>query len=124
MPYYIQDFDNPGFRNRKRLFIRNWFVQRGFFDHLCSLEKAKTIILFGSFSRSDWNHESDIDIFIYGDCDGFEQGKYELLLKREIQIHQANNAKDLKKMGPLLLNIVSGYMIKGTLQNLGVKINA
>ena len=73
--------------------------------------------------RSDWYSESDIDLFIYGDDDDFEIGKYELKLNREIQLFTANNKNDLNKMGKgLIQNIIQGNLIKGNLDFLGVNI--
>ena len=124
MPYYLQNGDNAKFRNKKKLFSSEKFVQTGFFDHLASLEKAKVVILFGSFSRWDWYGHSDIDIFIYGDYDGFDQRKYETRLNREIQIHAAKDRKDLEKIYKMLPYIIAGDFIKGSVQDLGVEIHA
>jgi predicted nucleotidyltransferase len=124
MPYYAQDFENPKFRSRKKLFAWQKLFDSGLLSHLNSLEKAKAIILFGSFSRSDWSKDSDIDIFIYGNDSQFQQGKYELKLNREIQVHHAQNTKDLKKMEKMLPYLLSGIFIKGGVQDLGVKISA
>ncbi|MFH1849346.1 MAG: nucleotidyltransferase domain-containing protein [archaeon] len=110
--------------NKKRLFGLKKLTESGLFDHLVSLAGAKVIILFGSFARSDWYRQSDIDIFIYGDDDNFEQGKYELKLNREIQVHNARNRSDLKKMANLLPHIISGIFIKGSISDLGVTISA
>lgn len=124
MPYYTYNFDNPSFQNKKRLFGLKKLNESGLLNHLSTLEGAKVVILFGSFSRSDWYDHSDIDIFIYGNDDSFEQGKYELELHRDIQVHLARDKKDLKRMGKLLPYIISGDFMKGSIQDLGVEINA
>lgn len=124
MPYYVHDFHNSKFDIRKNLYAKQILVSSGLFDHLASLENAKVVVLFGSFSRSDWYKDSDVDIFIYGKDDAFEQGKYELKLKREIQVHMAKDKKDLKRIDKMLPYIVSGYFIKGSIQDLGVEVHA
>ena len=125
MPYYISDFYHPAYRNRKKLYITNLFYKTGFLNHLQTLPKAKTVIIFGSMARADWYKESDIDLFIFGEDDELEQGKYELKLHREIQVFTAKNKDDLKKFGPgLLTNIAEGYFIKGKLDFAEVKANA
>lgn len=124
MPYYTQDFESPSFKNRKKLFALEKLTFSGFFDHLVSLKQAKAVILFGSFARADWYKESDIDIFIYGKDNELEQGKYETKLKHEIQVHCAENKAELKNMDKLLPYILSGEFIKGSIQELGVEINA
>jgi predicted nucleotidyltransferase len=122
MPYYIQHTENPAFRTQKRLFALEKMSEM--INHLAALKKAKVVILFGSFARSDWWKDSDIDIFIYGDDNDFEQGKYELKLKREIQVHSAKNRKDLQNIDKLLPYIISGDFIKGSIQDLEINIHA
>ena len=123
MPYYMGIFENPEFQNRKRLFGLKQLTDSGLLNHLSALEKAKLVIIFGSFSRYDWYDHSDIDIFIYGNDDEFEQGKYELKLDREIQLFNAKNKKDLKKMGSgLIQNMIEGFIVKGDLEQLGVRL--
>lgn len=124
MPYYIQDIQSANFKNKKRIFALEMLQESGLLNHIVSLKKAKVAILFGSFSRYDWYKDSDIDIFIYGEDDEFEQGKYEIKLKREIQVHTAKNRKDLKKIENLLPYIISGNILKGSIQDLGVDIRA
>ena len=124
MPIYTQNFDNPAFRMKKRLYALSLLTNTGLLDHLNSLRDAKVVILFGSFSRADWHKDSDIDIFIYGKSDDFEQAKFEAALKREIQVHEASNKKEMKKMSRMLPYIIAGDFIKGSIDDLGVKIHA
>lgn len=119
MPYYQADFDNPSYRNRKRLFALKKLYDAGLLDHLASLPKTKAVIIFGSFSRADWYTESDVDIFIYGSDEGLEQMKYERALKRDLQVFTAESAQDLEKFRHgLLQNIINGYRIKGDIDQL------
>ncbi len=124
MPYYISNSENPKFQSEKRLFALKKLTESGLLCYLASLEGAKVVILFGSFSRSDWHAESDVDIFIYGDNSNFEQGKYELKLKRDIQIHTASDKNDLRKINKMLPYIISGDFIKGSIEDLGVDVSA
>ncbi|MDP2974130.1 MAG: nucleotidyltransferase domain-containing protein [Candidatus Diapherotrites archaeon] len=115
MPYYTGDFESPAYKNRKRIYALNKFYETGFLNHLLQL-KAKTIILFGSFARADWNTESDIDLFIYGDAEEFEQGKYEQKLRREIQTFTCKDKKEYSRFQPgLMKSILSGYLVKGNM---------
>ena len=118
MPYYIAKYDSSHYVHAKLLFGLQKFHETGLLDHLSSLEKAKTVILFGSFSRGDWYSESDIDIFIYGveENQPLGLGKFYFKLHREIQIFSGNNDHDLKKIGgPLLRSILKGIRIKGNI---------
>ena len=99
--------------------------ESGFLNHLGSLKKAETIILFGSFSRSDWYKNSDIDLFIYGDPTGLKIANYELKLQREIQMFVCKDKEELEKLGVgLLKRIIKGKIIKGGLDFINVNINA
>ncbi len=125
MPHYVGFFESPNFKTKKRLFAFEKLQKTGFLNHLISLEKAKTIILFGSFTRSDWHGESDIDLFIYGEAEDFDRGEYELKLGREIQVFNPKTKKDLKKFeSGLMKNILRGITVKGLFNFLEVSINA
>jgi hypothetical protein len=113
MPYYVTNHECPEYRNKKRIFALMNLHETGLLNYLSAL-KNKTVVLFGSMSRSDWYEKSDIDLFIYGDASDIKIGKYEMLLGRDIQIFYAKDEKDLKKMGPALLkSIIKGITIKG-----------
>ena len=79
MPYYVQDFESSGFKSLKRLYAYQKLTESGFIEHLMSLKDIKTAVIFGSFSRSDWYKESDIDLFIYGTAKKLNIGKYETI---------------------------------------------
>ncbi|MEM4247489.1 MAG: nucleotidyltransferase domain-containing protein, partial [Candidatus Woesearchaeota archaeon] len=114
MPYFQGYFDSPAYRSRKRLFALSQLQKSGLIDRLISLPKAKTVIIFGSMTRSDWYKDSDIDIFIYGTDEELDIYPYRKLLNREIQVFTATNPAELDKMGPALLrNILEGMLIKG-----------
>lgn len=116
MPYYIGNFESVNYKIKKRLYALNDFYNKGFLNHLAGLSNAKTVILFGSFIRADWNSNSDIDIFVYGNANGLNKIEYEHKLKREIQMFIYKDAKDINKLNPgLLKNILSGYVVKGDL---------
>ncbi len=125
MPYYIADFESPNYKNKKKLFAMEKFYNSGFLNHLLTLKGAKTIILFGSFSRSDWHKDSDIDLFIYGNADDLNLAEYELKLKKEIQLFNYNSKKELNRLGSgLIKNIIKGNIIKGDLDFIEVNANA
>ena len=116
MPYYISNYEKPAYRYKKRIFAFEKLYLSGLLSYLSSLENAKSIILFGSFSRSDWSKESDIDIFIYGEVSEIKIGKFEKLLHRDIQIFLCEDKNSLQKMGPgLIKNIIKGTTLKGTI---------
>ena len=124
MPYYVANYENPDYQNKKRLFILNKLNDSGFLKHLSELPKAKTIILFGSLSRWDWYKDSDIDLFILGNSEGLKEGEFSKKLHRDIQIFSYKTKRELEKLNQgLLKNIIGGFKIKGNLDFLEVKPN-
>jgi predicted nucleotidyltransferase len=125
MPYYISDHESAAYKNRKKLFALEKLYASGLLNHLGSLQKARAVILFGSFVRSDWYKESDIDLFIYGDPEGLKIASYERKLGRDIQLFICSSKKELLAMGEgLIRNIIKGNLIKGDIEFVKVKINA
>ncbi len=125
MPYYESRHDSPAYRNQKRLYALNRLYSTGFLNHLMSLPKARTIILFGSFARSDWYSKSDIDLFIYGSPEGLKLAEFELRLGRTVQVFSCHNQKEIGKFGEgFLKNILKGNMIKGDLDFVRIDVHA
>lgn len=125
MPYYISNYNSSEYKNMKKIFALNKLYDSGLLNHLDSLKKAKTIILFGSFARSDWYKDSDIDIFIYGDPEGLKIADYEIKLHKNIQLFVCQDKNELEKLGkPLIKNIIKGNLLKGNLDFLEVEISA
>ena len=125
MPYYLSNYESSAYRNKKKLFAFTQLYESGLLNSLSSLEKAKAVILFGSFARSDWYKNSDIDIFIYGNPEGLNIANYELKLNREIQLFICHNKEELNKFSSgLIRNIIKGNLIKGDIDFIKVEANA
>ena len=115
MPYYLANYERPDYQMKKRVFALEQLERSGFLAHLASLP-AKAVFLFGSMSRWDWYSGSDVDVFIYGDDEGLELGRFEMALHREIEVFVCRDQKELGRFSPgLLHNIIKGYRIKGEL---------
>jgi predicted nucleotidyltransferase len=124
MPYYMGAYDTPQYRSSKRIFGLKMLHESGLLSHLMSIE-ARCVILFGSFTRSDWFSGSDIDIFILGNPEELHVSEYELKLHREIQIFDCHDRKDLDIFSEgLLKNIISGIIIKGRLEFVNVHVSS
>jgi predicted nucleotidyltransferase len=125
MPYYIAEYNTPSFHIQKKTYALLQFEKTGFLEHLSTLKDAKTVIIFGSFSRADWHNESDIDLFIYGKAQDFEKGLFEKRLKREIQVFQYETPAMLKRLEPSVIpNILAGIHVKGTIEPFEVSLHA
>jgi len=116
-PYYTSRSDNPVYQSKKRKYLFDKIYESGLIRHLLRLD-AKTIIIFGSAAKGDWYKGSDIDIFVFGKTKRFEKHKYELVLKRDIELHMFKDKKDIKAVeSGLIQNISNGYIVKGSLQD-------
>ncbi len=118
MPYFIASYEQSKYRNKKKLYALSKMHETGLIDTLQSLKKAKTIVVFGSFSRSDWHSESDVDIFIYGEPEDLRFGARwsDLANKksREIQVHAFKTKEEIKEIkSGLMNNVIKGYFVKG-----------
>ncbi|MBU0627552.1 MAG: nucleotidyltransferase domain-containing protein [Nanoarchaeota archaeon] len=117
-PYFTAGMNNQAYQSKKRVYMLTKLYQSGLIDDLMRLEKARTIILFGSIARGDWYKDSDIDIFIFGNTGEFKKYKYELDLKRNIELHVFETKKEIKEVKTgLIKNIINGYIIKGEIQD-------
>lgn len=124
MPYYTSAHDTPPYRNEKRLFALRELYDSGLLNYLVSLPEVQTVILFGSFCRSDWYYNSDIDVFIYGNPKEVNVQRYQRKLHRPIQVFTCQNKDELKKLGnDLIRNIVKGYILKGDVDFIRVDVN-
>jgi len=117
MPYFQANFSHPNYKIKKRLFALDQLYQSGLLAYLESIKKAKTVIIFGSFARSDWYTDSDIDVFIYGAPEKLETAKYWKKLHRPVQLHVFKNKKQIKEIhSGLISNMINGYLVKGDIK--------
>jgi len=119
MPYFTGNYDNPQFIGRKKLYAMQKLYDTGLIQKLQKLRDAKAIILFGSYVRTDWNSESDVDVFVYGDSGRFKNdrlwgGLGFLGKSRTVQVHTFNTKKEMREVkSGLFKNIIRGYVVKG-----------
>jgi len=118
-PVYTAGSNNTLYLVRKRLFALEQIYRSGLIQHLLNLKKAKTVIVFGSMTKGDWYKDSDLDLFIFGDDEGFDKKLYESKLGRTIEVHVFENKDELKAVTTgLLRNVMNGYLVKGDLHDL------
>lgn len=111
------DVENRIFRLRKRAYNLEKIYHSGVVDYLEDTLSYPTIILFGSYAKSENHEKSDVDFFIIaGEKKKLDLGKYEKILGAEIQlfIHTKNEFERLKKTSPELLNnVLNGIILSG-----------
>ena len=114
------NIQNIFYKLRKQFYNINKIYQSGLIDYLNDLIGYPTIILFGSYAKSENHKESDIDLFILTEGkQKLDLKKYESKLNAEIQIfmHTNNELNNLKKNSPELINnIINGYKLSGYLE--------
>ena len=124
MPYFIANFRHENYRSKKKIYALEKMYESGLLTKLQQLKNAKAVVIFGSFARSDWNTESDVDIFVLGDP---EDLKYGMLWgglgfqgkAREIQTHSFNSVEETRNIhSGLMKNVVKGYFVKGNIYDI------
>lgn len=117
-PYYTVGSNNPIYYSMKRIYALEQLHKSGLIPKLLSLNKAKTVILFGSIIRGDWYKGSDIDIFVFGDISDFDKKVYELKLNKNIELHVFEDKEEIDEVKTgLIKNIINGYVLKGRIQD-------
>ena len=116
-PIYTAGQNNTIYQSLKKIYALEKLHKSGLIPKLMSLD-AKTIILFGSMAKGDWYKDSDIDIFILGNPD-FDKHYYKLKLKKNIELHIFENKEEIKKVETgLIKNVINGYVIKGSIEEI------
>ena len=124
MPYFIANFRHENYRSKKKIYALQKLYGSGLLAKLQSLKNANAIVIFGSFARSDWNSQSDVDIFVLGDPEDLKfgilwsglgfQGK-----ARELQVHSFKSIEETRNIhSGLMKNVVKGYFVKGNIYDI------
>lgn len=118
-PYFTAGKDNPTYLSIKRIYALEQLHKSGLIAKLLTLDKAKTVIIFGSISKGDWYKDSDVDIFVYGDASKLNVNEYENQLGRMIELHIFKEKKEIKNIKTgLIKNVINGYVVKGQIQDI------
>jgi len=102
------------YRFYKKQYILKKIIQIGLLDYLEEEIHPKSIILFGSFAKAEYDKDSDIDFFVQAKELKINLNKFEKKLKHKINIIFENSPKNLSK--ELLNNIVNGIKLRGFLR--------
>ncbi len=94
--------------------LKNIYLS-GLSDYLREELPGGTLILFGSYSRGDDMHTSDIDVAVIERKDKMlELEIYEKILNRKINVNFYNSWKDINKH--LKNNILNGIVLQGCVE--------
>jgi|SRR3989344_483571 len=117
--YFTVGGNNAFYYSLKKVYALNRLHMSGIISKLLSLKNAKTVIIFGSVIKGDWYKDSDVDIFVLGDALDFNKNFYEDKLGGRIEMHIFRDENEIKKVKTgLIKNIVNGYVIKGSIQDI------
>lgn len=121
MPYFIGNFRDDNYRNKKKIYAMQKLCETGLLVKLQQLKNARTVVVFGSFARSDWNTQSDVDIFVFGDpgdlrFGGFWKGLGFQGKSRDLEVHSFKSIRDIRNIrSGLMKNVVKGHFVKGNI---------
>jgi len=112
--FYKADLESQKYRDLKIYYNINKIRKSGLIEELNNLYLKPTIILFGSFSTGLDRETSDIDLVVISENkEEFSlKEKFEKKLKREIQIFNVKNLKELRNNG-LINNVLNGIILQG-----------
>ena len=111
--YYVANKESKLFVNLSRVYWQLKFMKFGLIDNLNKELISPLIILFGSFSKSEINKNSDIDFAIFTvSKKKVDLTSFEKKLKRKIQVFMFKNKKEVNEN--LLNNINNGFILFGS----------
>jgi len=113
-PSFRANTENPLYRFYKKQEALRKIIESSLIDYLEQECTPKTIMLFGSFAKAEYDKKSDIDIFVHAKETKVNLEKFEKKLKHVINIIFE---PEIKKLSPELLNnIVNGIKLSGFLK--------
>ncbi len=106
--FYYANKESPIFIHLSRIYWLQMLIP--LINHLGERLTNPTIVLFGSLSKAENKHNSDVDIAVKATRKELDLKKFEKKLRREIQVHWFKLEQvELNK------NIANGFILKGRL---------
>ena len=109
--YYRANTTNFYYKLNKRNAMILKIYQSGLVEYIRNKLNPECIILFGSISKGEYDHKSDIDIFVQAEETSVKLEKFETKLKHKINLFFETSFKNLSK--ELFNNIINGYKLEG-----------
>lgn len=108
---YLSNETNFFYRFYKKIYSQEKIYKSGLIDYLEKNIHPRCIILFGSFAKSEYDNNSDIDIFIQSKEIKINLEKFEKKLKHQINLYFKEDINKLSN--ELFNNIINGIKLKG-----------
>lgn len=109
--YYKAFVENPQYKRCKKIAMIEAIYKSGLIDNLVEQIMPKSIILFGSMSKGEYDVKSDIDLFVQAQEENFDLRVFEKRLKHKINLFFEKNPEKLSN--ELLNNIINGNKLYG-----------
>ena len=109
---YRANTEDSLYKFHKKQFMLEKIYQSGLIDYIVEDAHPKTVILFGSCAKGEYDEKSDIDIFIESSETGMNFDKFKL--KHAINPYFAKNIMEISK--ELRQNIINGSILHGMLK--------
>ena len=113
-PSYAANESNRLFRTYKQQAMMLKIIKSGLLEYLEQTTLPKTIILFGSVRKGEYDKKSDIDLFVQSSKQPLNLQKFEKALKHKINILFEQNLKKISN--ELLNNLANGIVLTGYLK--------
>lgn len=111
--FYTANRTSEKYLLEKKLFNIKSLYKSGLVNYLKQELSNPSIIVFGSFAKGEDTEKSDIDLYIETPSKKkISLEKYKNLLKREIQVFQHKNIREIKNTD-LANNIINGFLLNG-----------
>ena len=111
--YYAANIKDSLFIDLSRIYWSYIMKRVGIVERLKNEMISQSIILFGSLSKAEAKHNSDLDIAIFTTSKKqIDLSDFEKKLKRKIQVIMFKEMEDVKNKD-LLGNILNGHIISG-----------
>jgi len=112
--YYYANRESQLFVGLSRLYWQVEFEKCGLISHIEKELVEPVVVLFGSFSKAEIKHDSDIDIAVFSvSRKDINLGRFEGRLGRKVQLFAYGDRNDVKSR-ELLNNIMNGFIIRGS----------
>ncbi len=108
---YMANETGTYYRLKKKIMFLEKIHNSGLITYLEEQFYPKCIILFGSFSKAEYNKESDIDIFVQTKEKDYNVEKFEKRLKHSINLFFEEKIENLSD--ELFNNIINGIKLAG-----------
>ena len=109
---YRANTEDSLYKFHKKQFMLEKIYQSGLIDYIVEHAHPKTVILFGSCAKGEYDEKSDIDIFIESSEADMNFDKFKL--KHTINPYFAKNIMEISK--ELRQNIINGSILHGMLK--------